>query len=95
MVDLLKMFGKGILYVIGLPFFIVALLLFAAFGLIAFIFQLLLSIFYFFTGQKFFPELPEDKKLRQMRAKANEKTLASPSYSYPHVNPDVLENRKK
>ena len=64
MVNLLKTFGKGILYIIGFPFFLVALLLFGVVGLFLFVFQLIKSIFYFFTGQKFFPELPEDKELR-------------------------------
>ena len=67
MVDLLKAFGRGILYVILCPFFLVVLALFAVIGLLAFIFQLFKSIFYFFTGQKFFPELPEDKQLRLKR----------------------------
>ena len=67
MVSLLKTFGKGILYVIGFPFFLAALLLFGVIGLFAFLFQLIKSIIYFFTGQKFFPELPEDKQLRLMR----------------------------
>lgn len=67
MVNLLKTFGKGILYVIGLPFFLVALVLFGAVGLIAFIVQLFVSIFYFFSGRKFFPDLPEDLELRALR----------------------------
>lgn len=67
MVSLLKTFGKGILYVIGLPFFLVALVLFGVFGLFAFIFQLFKSIIYFFTGQKFFPDLPEDKQLKLLK----------------------------
>ena len=67
MVDLLKAFGRGILYVILCPFFLVVLALFAVIGLLAFIFQLLKSIIFFFTGQKFFPELPEDKELRLKR----------------------------
>lgn len=67
MVSLLKTFGKGILYVIGLPFFLVALVLFGAVGLIAFIVQLFMSIFYFFSGRKFFPDLPEDLELRALR----------------------------
>ena len=64
MVNLLKTFGKGVLYIIGFPFFIVALLIFGVIGIFLFIFQLFKSIIYFFTGQKFFPELPEDKELR-------------------------------
>ena len=72
MVSLLKTFGKGILYVLGLPFFILALLLFGVAGLFAFLFLVFRSIIYFFTGQKFFPELPEDKELRLLRAGATE-----------------------
>ncbi len=64
MVNLLKTFGKGILYILGFPFFIVALLIFGVIEIFLFIFHLFKSIIYFFTGQKFFPELPEDKELR-------------------------------
>ena len=67
MVSLLKTFGKGVLYVIGLPFFILALLLFAIYGLGAFLFQAIKSVIFFFTGQRFFPELPEDKELRLLK----------------------------
>ena len=93
MISLLKTFGKGILYVIGAPFFIVALALFGAIGLLAFIFQIIKSIIYFFTGQKFFPELAEDKKLRLMQEEAaQEKEAAktsdvfSPLYEEPKVD---------
>ena len=72
MVSLLKTFGKGILYVLGLPFFILALLLFGVAGIFAFLFQFFRSIIYFFTGQKFFPELQEDKELRLLKEKANQ-----------------------
>ena len=71
MVNLLKTFGKGILYIIGLPFFIVALVIFGVVGVFLFLFQLAKSVFYFFTGQKFFPELPEDKELRLRQEAAN------------------------
>ena len=67
MVDLLKAFGRGIIYVLCFPFFVVALAIFAVIGLFAFLFQLIKSIIFFFTGQKFFPELPEDKELRLMQ----------------------------
>ena len=68
MASLLKTFGKGILYVLGLPFFILALLIFGVLGIFAFLFQFFKSIIFFFTGQKFFPELPEDKELRLLKA---------------------------
>ena len=67
MVSLLKTFGKGILYVLGLPFFILALLIFGVLGIFAFLFQFFKSIIFFFTGQKFFPELPEDQQLRLLK----------------------------
>ena len=73
MVDLLKAFGRGILYVLAFPFFIVVLAIFAVVGLIAFIIQLVKSIIFFFTGQKFFPELPEDKELRLLKEKEEAK----------------------
>lgn len=96
MVSLLKTFGKGILYVIGLPFFIVALVLFGAVGLIAFIVQLFMSIIYFFSGRKFFPDLPEDLELRALREgpRANnidkeeeEDEPITEAYAEPHIVP--------
>ena len=78
MLGLLKTFGKGILYVIGLPFFLVALVLFAVFGILAFIFQIIKSIIVFFTGRKFFPELPEDKELRLLKEAANQHASQEP-----------------
>lgn len=93
MISLLKTFGKGLLYVIGAPFFVAALALFGVIGLGAFIFQIIKSVIYFFTGQKFFPELAEDKKLRLMREaakiEAEEKKnsdVFSPLYQEPKVD---------
>ena len=90
MVSLLKTFGKGVLYVIGLPFFILALLLFAIYGLGAFLFQAIKSIIYFFTGQKFFPELPEDKQLRLKQEAAY--AAAHPENTIFEQDPMVQEN---
>ena len=93
MISLLKTFGKGILYVIGAPFFVLALALFGVIGLGAFIFQIIKSIIYFFTGQSFFPELPEDKKLRLMQEaarmeaeEAKNSDVFSPLYQEPKVD---------
>ena len=97
MISLLKTFGKGILYVIGAPFFLVALALFGVIGLFAFIFQIIKSVIYFFTGQSFFPELAEDKKLRLMREAAEaqnqpqENSVASPVIT--PIQNDVLEEQ--
>ena len=97
MISLLKTFGKGLLYVIGAPFFLVALALFGVIGLFAFIFQIIKSIIYFFTGQSFFPELAEDKKLRLMKEAAEaqnqpqENRVASPVIT--PIQNDVLEEQ--
>ena len=85
MVALLKTFGKGVLYVLGLPFFILALLIFGVIGIFAFLFQFFRSIIYFFTGQKFFPELPEDKELRLLKAGAT-----TPIEPEPQREPDII-----
>ena len=89
MVDLLKAFGRGIIYILCFPFFLVALAIFAVIGLIAFIFQLVKSIIFFFTGQKFFPELPEDKELRLMREaeEAKRNPQPQPQMQQPVNNP--------
>ena len=90
MVDLLKAFGRGILYVILCPFFLVVLALFAVIGLLAFIFQLFKSIIFFFTGQKFFPELPEDKELRLRQEAAY--AAAHPEETIIDQDPSLQEN---
>lgn len=87
MISLLKTFGKGLLYVIGAPFFLVALALFGVIGLFAFIFQIIKSIIYFFTGQSFFPELAEDKKLRLMQEAANAQNQPVEDNSEPIISP--------
>lgn len=97
MIGLLKMFGKGILYVIGFPFFVAALVLFGAIGIFLFLFQLIKSIIFFFTGRKFFPELPEDKELRLMRERAmgvNEQAPVeeAPVQDYSPIQPEQSVN---
>ena len=90
MVNLLKTFGKGILYVIGLPFFILALLLFAVIGIFAFIFQVVRSIIFFFTGQTFFPELPEDKELRLLKERKENAPYESAASNVSNSVNDII-----
>ena len=96
MVSLLKTFGRGILYVLGLPFFILALLIFAVIGLFAFLFQAIKSIIFFFTGQRFFPELPEDKELRLLKEKQNAPMEAEKDIVTPyHEIKDMEESQEE
>lgn len=66
MVNLLKSFGKGILYIIGLPFFILILLLYAIYGIFLFLYMIVKAIVLFFTGRSLFEDLPEDRKAKEI-----------------------------
>jgi len=95
MIGLLKAFGKGLLYVIGFPFFLLALAIFAVIGLFLFIYQIIRSIIYFFTGQKFFPELEEDKELR-LRKEAAERSneiIDQPVENHQEIITPLIEER--
>ena len=61
MVGLLKGLGKGILYILAFPFFILAIALYGVYGLLLFLYTLVKMIFYFFTGKSVFADLPEDR----------------------------------
>ena len=86
MIELLKAFGRGVLYIVCFPFFVVAIVLFGVIGLLAFVFQIIKSVIFFFTGQKFFPELPEDRELRLRReAEEAKKNAAAQAEANPQV----------
>lgn len=67
MMGLLKTVGKGLLYIIGLPFFLLVLAAYAIFGLFLLIFMFFKSIVFFFTGRSLDDELPEDKMARERK----------------------------
>ena len=62
--SVLKTVGKGILYILGLPFFLVTLVGVGIAGIFVLIFMFFKSIVLFFTGRSLDDELPEDKKAR-------------------------------
>ena len=95
MIGLLKAFGKGLLYVIGFPFFLLALAVFAVIGLFLFIYQIIRSIIYFFTGQKFFPELEEDKELRLRKeaAERGNEIIDQPVEDHQEIITPLIEER--
>lgn len=64
MEGLFKSFGKGLLYIFVLPFFLLVMAGYALVGLIAFIFLFFKSIILFFCGRSLDIELPEDKKAK-------------------------------
>lgn len=76
-----KNFGKGILYLLVLPFTLVILSIYAVVGLFAFLFMGIKSIVLFFTGRSLYDDLPEDKKAKEIIASLSapkaEATLAA------------------
>ncbi len=67
MMSVLKNVGKGILYIIGLPFFLLILVLTGIAGIFVLIFMFFKSIILFFTGRSLDDELPEDRKARLIK----------------------------
>ena len=85
MVALLKSIGKGLLYIIGLPFFLLILSLAAVFGLFFIVFMFFKSIFLFFTGRSLDDDLPEDVKAKEI--KSGKKVTPEPVVTTPEENP--------
>ena len=84
MMSVLKNVGKGILYIIGLPFFLLILVLTGVAGIFVLIFMFFKSIILFFTGRSLDDELPEDKKARLIK-ESKDQTLNA-SQNEPMVN---------
>ena len=63
--SILKKFGQGILYILVLPLFILALALFGVYGVFLFLVLMVKSIILFFQGKKLQGDLPEDIEARR------------------------------
>ena len=64
MVNFFKSFGRGILYVLVLPIFLVVLAIYAVVSLGVFFFMCIKWLILFFTGRSLFDDLPEDKEAK-------------------------------
>lgn len=71
MLNFFKNFGKGVLYVLVLPFLLVGMALYGVFALFVFIFLAIKSLILFFTGRSLYEDLPEDKEAKKRLAIAN------------------------
>ena len=71
MMSVLKNVGKGILYIIGLPFFLLILVGTGIAGIFVLVFMFFKSIILFFTGRSLDDELPEDRKARMIKEGGN------------------------
>ena len=59
-----KNIGKGIGYFFLFPTLLIAIAIYAVFGLLVFVYQFFKLIFLFFTGRTLFSDLPEDIKVK-------------------------------
>ena len=66
MVAVFKNIGKGALYVLALPLGLLAIALYAVFGVFVFFFQFVRLIILFFTGRNLRSDLPEDIKAKEI-----------------------------
>ena len=85
MMSVLKSVGKGILYIIGLPFFLLILVGVGIAGIFVLIFMFFKSIILFFTGRSLDDELPEDRKARMIKE-------GMPATSSPVIEQPVYPN---
>ena len=71
MLNFFKSFGKGILYVLVLPFLLVGLAIYGVVAIFVFIFLAIKGLVLFFTGRSLFEDLPEDKEAKRRLAVKN------------------------
>lgn len=68
MVSFFKNFGKGVLYVLVLPFLLVGMALYAVVAFFVFIFLSIKGLVLFFTGRSLYEDLPEDIEAKKRLA---------------------------
>ena len=68
MVSFFKNFGKGVLYVLVLPFLLVGLAVYAVVAFFVFIFLSIKGLVLFFTGRSLYEDLPEDIEAKKRLA---------------------------
>lgn len=86
-----KSFGKGLLYILVLPFFLIIISFFAIAGLFVFIYLFIASIVLFFMGRSLDIELPEDKKAKEIMNSLNAEHSPS-SFINEYKNNNDKEN---
>ena len=66
MISFLKSIVKGLFYVLFFPIGLLAILLYAVFGVFVFIYRLIKLTILFFTGRNLKNELPEDEEVKKI-----------------------------
>lgn len=85
MVNFLKAFGRGVLYVVLFPFAILLISCYAVVGFLIFLFLIGKSVILFFKGKTIFSDLPEDIEAKRILSERE----AALSVSTPEVTPNV------
>lgn len=98
MIDFLKRFGLGVVYVLASPFLLAFLILWTLYTFIIFIIGIFKGIKNFFKGGKFFVEFKEDidaKKILSLNATNREPTsLNNPTIEATLPTFDELNNTR-
>ena len=88
MLNLLKVFGRGVLTTVLLPFILIVWVLYAVYCIGLFIFMFFKSTIEFFQGKSFDAELPEDLESRRLlleREKTTEQAKDALSMMYQNA----------
>ena len=64
--NIFKSLARGVLYFLAFPGIIIAIAIYAVFGVAVFIFQFGKLIYLFFTGRTLFSDLPEDIEVKRI-----------------------------
>ena len=84
MASFFKNLGKGLLYVLIFPLGLIAIALYAVFGIFVFFFQFIRLIILFFTGRSLTSDLPEDIEAKKIiEANKPKEEEESPLSLYP------------
>ena len=88
MVNFLKSFGKGLLYLLVLPVIIVGVAIYGVVGIFIFIYLAFKGLVLFFCGKSLFDDLPEDIEAKR-RLHPEEKKEAAPVKTTPNLSFDT------
>lgn len=93
MLNIFKNFGKGILYVLVLPFLLIGLAVYGVVALFVFIYLAIKGLVLFFTGRSLYEDLPEDKEAKRRIALANGGSLEEEEPEEPQQ--EILNQEEK
>ena len=83
MLGFLKVFGRGVLYTILLPFILLTLVLYTVYNCLLFVYMLIKSLILWIMGNNLFGDLKEDVEAKKiLLAKQNQESTAQTNDQY-------------